>query len=155
MCNIFTLKWTIIKCKESYLTICWGVVYTAFQLHPSEGSRDEAHRENEFDSPAMESFLFLTHGSSCKMLFCSQLFLYLRNILSFSNYFVDDPQVGKAKGVLKNFLIEPFVPHKQVKLSLRISTSQFWHYYTHSHSYQHQQQRQRRTSGGETSCVSY
>lgn len=24
-------------------------------------------------------------------------------------------QVGKAKGALKNFLIEPFVPHSQVK----------------------------------------
>lgn len=31
--------------------------------------------------------------------------------------FLDDPQVGKAKGVLKNFLIEPFVAHKQVKRS--------------------------------------
>ncbi len=34
------------------------------------------------------------------------------------NSFLDAPQVGKAKGVLKNFLIEPFVPHKQVQHSL-------------------------------------
>lgn len=29
--------------------------------------------------------------------------------------------MGKAKGILKNFLIEPFVPHKQVKHNLYIS----------------------------------
>lgn len=29
-------------------------------------------------------------------------------------------QVGKAKGILKNFLIEPFVAHKQVKVHLNL-----------------------------------
>lgn len=33
---------------------------------------------------------------------------------------MDDWQVGKAKGILKNFLIEPFVPHKQVNLIPKI-----------------------------------
>lgn len=30
-------------------------------------------------------------------------------------------QVGKAKGILKKFLIEPFVPHSQVKAQHFIS----------------------------------
>lgn len=57
--------------------------------------------------------------------FCSSLFLYL---LSFSSSYFD-PQVGKAKGVLKNFLIEPFVPHKQVKHSLHIYHHSFYLYF--------------------------
>lgn len=35
-----------------------------------------------------------------------------------SKAFFVSSQVGKAKGILKNFLVEPFVAHKQVKWQL-------------------------------------
>lgn len=34
-------------------------------------------------------------------------------------YLVFCPQIANAKGILKNFLIEPFVPHKQVSTPLK------------------------------------
>jgi len=51
----FYTRINVIKCKESYLTTCWAVVHTVFQLQPFEGSRDAdvAHCENEFHTPAL------------------------------------------------------------------------------------------------------
>lgn len=34
-------------------------------------------------------------------------------------YLVFCPQIANAKGILKNFLIEPFVPHQQVSTPLK------------------------------------
>lgn len=34
-------------------------------------------------------------------------------------------QIANAKGILKNFLIEPFVPHKQVGVPINVIKSTF------------------------------
>lgn len=36
------------------------------------------------------------------------------------------PQIANAKGLLKNFLIEPFVPHKQVSTPLKQTFKSLW-----------------------------
>lgn len=36
------------------------------------------------------------------------------------------PQIANAKGILKNFLIEPFVPHKQVSTPLKWAFKSLW-----------------------------
>jgi len=56
--HISTLEWTITECKDGYWTICWGVVYTVFQLQPFEGGHDAdvALGEHEFDTPDLQGF---------------------------------------------------------------------------------------------------
>lgn len=41
-------------------------------------------------------------------------------------YLVFCPQIANAKGILKNFLIEPFVPHKQVSTPLKEAFKSLW-----------------------------
>lgn len=41
-------------------------------------------------------------------------------------YLVFCPQIANAKGILKNFLIEPFVPHKQVSTPLKQAFKPLW-----------------------------
>lgn len=41
-------------------------------------------------------------------------------------YLVFCPQIANAKGILKNFLIEPFVPHQQVSTPLKQAFESLW-----------------------------
>jgi len=58
MCNISTLKETIMQCKESYLTICLSSLYIYISVTPFDCGHDAdvAHGKDELDTPGLREW---------------------------------------------------------------------------------------------------